>query len=105
MARIPTAPVAAGSIVAGFLVARRAPKRALGTAVLAPAAAWCTRRWARRAGTVPAAGLLGVYVAAVAGSHPLAKKIGTWPAVFGVAGATGAASWLLADRRAAGDAA
>jgi len=104
MARIPTAPVAAGSIVAGFLVARKAPKRVLGTVILAPAAAWCTRRWARRAGAVPAAGLFGLYVAAVGGSHPLAKKIGTWPAVFGVAGVTGVASWLLADRRSAGDA-
>lgn len=100
MARIPTAPVAAGSIVAGFVVARNAPRRAVATAVLGPAAAWCTRRWAQRAGALPAAGLLGLYTAAVAGSHPLAKKIGTWPAVFGVAGATGVGAWLLADRRA-----
>ncbi|MEV0474035.1 hypothetical protein [Streptomyces prunicolor] len=48
-----------------------------------------------------AAGALTVaYVAAFAGSHPLAKKIGAWPAVFGVAGAVALASWALADRHA-----
>ena len=39
------------------------------------------------------------YVAAFAGSHPLAKKVGAWPAVFGVAGAMALASWAVADRR------
>ncbi|MEV5454905.1 hypothetical protein AB0L31_33725, partial [Streptomyces sp. NPDC052535] len=40
------------------------------------------------------------YVAGFAGSHPLAKKVGAWPAVFGVAGAVALASWAVADRRA-----
>ncbi|WP_411978568.1 hypothetical protein [Streptomyces sp. N50] len=47
------------------------------------------------------AGALTVaYVTAFAGSHPLAKKIGAWPAVFGVAGAVALASWAVADRHA-----
>ncbi|SCF94396.1 hypothetical protein GA0115259_105301, partial [Streptomyces sp. MnatMP-M17] len=29
------------------------------------------------------------------GSHPLAKKIGAWPAVFTVAGAVAATSWAV----------
>jgi hypothetical protein len=43
-------------------------------------------------------GLLGIYAAAFAGSHPLAKRIGAWPAVLAAAAASGAASWVLADR-------
>jgi hypothetical protein len=43
--------------------------------------------------------LLAVYAAAFGGSHPLAKRIGPWPAVLTAAGASGAASWLLADRK------
>ncbi|RST02412.1 hypothetical protein EF905_34745, partial [Streptomyces sp. WAC05374] len=42
-----------------------------------------------------AAGLTAAYVAAFAGSHPLAKKVGAWPAVFSVAGAMAAASWAV----------
>ncbi|MDX3161237.1 hypothetical protein PV736_43475 [Streptomyces scabiei] len=38
-------------------------------------------------------------VAAFAGSHPLAKKVGAWPAVFGVAGVMALASWAVADRK------
>lgn len=54
------------------------------------------------AGGGKAAGALTVaYVAAFAGSHPLAKKVGAWPAVFGVAGAVALASWVVSDRRAA----
>ncbi len=32
------------------------------------------------------------------GSHPLAKKVGAWPAVLGVSAAAAAAAWVLADR-------
>ncbi|HWF72450.1 MAG TPA: hypothetical protein VG186_03845 [Solirubrobacteraceae bacterium] len=96
---VPTAPVAAGSLVAGYLVARESGVRPLGGAVLAVAGAWCTRAWARRTGPGTASLLLGIYLAGFGGSHPLAKKIGAWPAVLTAAGASGAASWLLADRR------
>lgn len=48
-----------------------------------------------------AAVLGGAYIAAFAGSHPLAKKLGAWPAVFTVAGGVAAASWALADRHTA----
>jgi hypothetical protein len=99
MAELPTAPVAAGSLVAGYLVARESGVRPLGGLVLATAGTWCARRWRRRVGTGSAATLLGVYVAGFAGSHPLAKRVGAWPAVLLAAGASGAASWLLADRR------
>jgi hypothetical protein len=95
---LPTAPVAAGSLVAGYLVARETGVRPLGGVVLAAAGAWCHRAWSRRAGSGTAAALLGIYGAGFAGSHPLAKRIGAWPAVLTVAAISGAASWVLADR-------
>jgi hypothetical protein len=39
-----------------------------------------------------------VYAAAFAGTHPLAKRIGAWPAVFAGAAVSGAAAWVLCDR-------
>ena len=98
MSEFPTAPVAAGSLAAGYLVARETGVRPLGGAVLAVAGGWCTRAWIRRAGPGTAAALLGVYAAGFAGSHPLAKRIGAWPAVLASAAASGAAAWALSDR-------
>jgi hypothetical protein len=100
----PTAPVAAGSLVAGYLVARETGVRPLGGVVLAAAGAWCTRAWLRRAGPRTAAALLATYLAGFAGSHPLAKRVGAWPAVLGAAAVSGAASWVLADRGRGSDA-
>ncbi|MFJ5773583.1 hypothetical protein [Streptomyces sp. NPDC093094] len=99
MDRIPSAVVAASGLVGGYAVARWTRQRPLGGVVLAAAGATAARQWHRSAGG-PAAGALGAaYVAAFAGSHPLAKKVGAWPAVFGVAGAMALASWAVADRR------
>ena len=99
MARIPTAPVAAGSLIAGYLVARETGVRPLGGVVLALGAAWCARAWLRDTGRGTTGALLAVYVAAFAASHPLAKKIGAWPSVLAVAAVVGAAAWTTADRR------
>jgi hypothetical protein len=97
---IPTAPVAAGSLVAGYLVARESGVRPLGGGVLAAAGGWCAREWTRRSGARRASALLGVYTAAFAASHPLAKRIGPWPAVVAGAAISGAAAWVLCDRAA-----
>lgn len=97
--QIPTAPIAAAGLVGGYAVARWTKKRPLGGVVLAVAGAAAGHQWRQRAGGA-VAGTLGVaYVAGFAGSHPLAKKVGAWPAVFAVAGGVAAASWLLVDRR------
>ncbi len=98
MTEMPTAPVAAGSLVAGYLVARETGVRPLGGLVLTSAGVWCTRAWARRSGPGTAAVLLGIYAAGFGGSHPLAKRIGAWPSVLTVAAVSGTASWALADR-------
>jgi hypothetical protein len=99
MASVPTAPIAAGSLVGGYLTARLTKKRPLGGVVLAAGGAACTSQWVRRAGKGPAAGLLVGYLAAFGLSHPLAKRIGAWPSVLSVAALSGAAAWLISDRR------
>ncbi|WP_330330645.1 hypothetical protein OHS33_13485 [Streptomyces sp. NBC_00536] len=98
MARVPSSVVAAAGLVGGYAVARWTRKRPLGGVVLGTAGLVAGREWQRRAGTPAAAGLGALYVAGFAGSHPLAKKVGAWPAVLGVAGVVAAASWAVADR-------
>lgn len=98
-AAVPTAPVAAASLVGGYLTGRLTKRRPLGGVVLAAGGALCTRRWLERVGTPRALGLLLAYLAAFGLSHPLAKRIGTWPSVIGVAAAAGGAAWAVADRR------
>ncbi|QEU94135.1 hypothetical protein [Streptomyces kanamyceticus] len=100
MAKIPAAAaVAASGLVGGYAVARFTKKRPLGGVVLAAAGAVAARQWREMAGGKTAVALSVAYVAGFAGSHPLAKKVGAWPAVFSVAGGVGVASYLLADRR------
>lgn len=99
MARVPSAVVAATGLVGGYGVARWTGKRQLGGAVLAAAGATAAQQWRRRAGGKAAGALTAGYVAAFAGSHPLAKKVGAWPSVLGVAGVVALASWAVADRR------
>jgi hypothetical protein len=100
MAKVPSAVIAAGGLVGGYGVARWTKKRQLGGAVLAVAGAAAAQQWRERAGGKAAGALTAAYVAAFAGSHPLARKVGAWPAVFGVAGAVALASWAVADRNA-----
>ncbi|WP_371548904.1 hypothetical protein OG266_27675 [Streptomyces sp. NBC_00554] len=101
MAKVPAAAVAASGLIGGYGVARWTKKRQLGGVVLAAAGATAAQQWQQQAGGKAAGALTVAYVAAFAGSHPLAKKVGAWPAVFGVAGAVALASWVVSDRRAA----
>ena len=100
MARIPSSLVAATGLIGGFGVARATKKRELGGVALVAAGAVAATQWKRSAGTATAAALTGLYVAAFAGSHPLAKKLGAWPSVLTVAGGVAVASWAAVDRRA-----
>ncbi|MFC8952120.1 hypothetical protein ACFT8P_05660 [Streptomyces sp. NPDC057101] len=99
MPRIPSPAVAAVGLVGGYAVARWTKKRPLGGVVLAGAGAVAVREWQQVGGVKVAAGLGAAYVAAFAGSHPLAKKIGAWPAVFSVAGTVAAASWAVTHQK------
>lgn len=88
---IPSA-VAALGLTGGFLAARRTGRREVGGALFTAAGAWCAREWYRASGPLCAAGLTALYAAAMAGSHPLAKRIGAWPSVLAVTTATVAAA-------------
>jgi hypothetical protein len=101
MTPLRTAAVAAGSLVAGYAGARFSGIRPLGGVVLLAGAGVCGREWLRQAGTGTTVALLAVYVAAFAGSHPLARLIGAWPSVLTVAAAVGAASLAATRRRVA----
>jgi hypothetical protein len=99
---VPTAPVAAASLVLGFAVAQASGVRALGGLVLLAGLVWCAVRWRRRAGTGAAIALAGVYAAAFVLSHVLAGAIGAWGSVAVAAAAVAGAAWVVADARAAG---
>jgi len=82
-------PAVAAGLIGGYAVARYTGKRPLGGVVLAAAGLVAGRHWIER-GPAVTAGLSAVYLGAFGASHPLAKKIGAWPAVFAVtAAATG----------------
>jgi hypothetical protein len=97
MERMPTWPVAAGSLALGFAVAQATGVRPLGGIVLLAGAGWCALRWREKAGTGRAAGLVGLYAAAFAGSHLLAHAIGAWPSVAVVSAVVAAGSYVVAD--------
>ncbi|MEU6894232.1 hypothetical protein ABZ934_20980 [Streptomyces sp. NPDC046557] len=99
MERVPTSMVAAAGLVGGYAVARWSRKRPLGGVVLGAAGIAAGREWHRRGGAPAAAGLGALYLAGFAGAHPLAKKVGAWPAVFGAAGVVAGAAWVVSDRR------
>ena len=82
-------------LAGGFAVARRTGRRELGGALFAAAGAWCARDWYRASGPAAAAGLSTLYVAAMGGSHPLAKRIGAWPSVAAVTAVTVATAELV----------
>jgi hypothetical protein len=96
---IPTAPVVAGSLIGGYLVARETKIRPLGGAVLVAGGVVAGREWMRTVGPVGTAALSAVYLGGFGASHPLAKRVGPWPAVLGVAAVSAAASWVVSDRR------
>lgn len=95
-----TAAVVTTGLIGGWLTARETGIRPLGGVVLAAAGAWAARSWAATVGVPAAAALTTGYVAAFGASHPLAKKIGSWPAVLSVTGAIAAAAWAVSDRHA-----
>ncbi|KPH97455.1 hypothetical protein OV450_5859 [Actinobacteria bacterium OV450] len=98
MVRVPSSAVAAAGLVGGYAVARWTKKRPLGGVVLGAAGLAAGREWHRSGGARVGAGLGALYLAGFAGAHPLAKKVGAWPAVLGAATVVAAASWAVADR-------
>ena len=96
---LPTAPVAAASLIAGYAVAAGTGSRPLGGLVLAAGGLWCIREWRRRNDTRTAVILGCSGLAAFVLSHVLALAVGAWPAVLLAAAAIALAAWLRADAR------
>ncbi|WP_344356314.1 hypothetical protein [Brachybacterium phenoliresistens] len=94
---VATAPVVALGLVGGWLTARETGIRPLGGVVLAAAGVYAGRTWLARRGPATTAVLGATYVLGFGLSHPLAKKIGSWPAVLTVTAAAAGAAALLSD--------
>jgi len=99
MPRVPTAVLAALTLVVGFAVADLTDVRALGGVVLVAGAVWCAVR-ARSAGWWRVAAVVLVAAVCFALSHPLGGVIGAWPAVLVTALVLGVATFALVDRPA-----
>ncbi|MCK6095385.1 hypothetical protein KZX06_05330 [Micrococcus sp. EYE_162] len=97
---VTTAPIAALGLVGGYLTARETGIRPLGGVVLAAAGGYAGRTWLAKGGPGVAGALSALYLGGFGASHPLAKRIGAWPAVLSVAGASALGSWALVDRKA-----
>lgn len=92
-----TAAVVATGLIGGWLTARETSIRPIGGVVLAAAGGYAARSWAAKTNAGTTAGLLAGYVGAFGLSHPLAKKIGSWPSVLAVTAATATAAHFLSD--------
>lgn len=97
MPEVPSAVLTTAGLVGGYTVARTTGNRPLGGIVLAAFGTAAFQTWRRRSVVGTAVALTGVYVAAFGLSHPLAQRIGSWPAVLGVAAATAAVAVASGD--------
>jgi hypothetical protein len=96
---MPTAPVAASSLIVGFAVAVVTDSRPLGGLVLAGGGIWCIWMWRRRHGSRTAAILGCVGFGAFVISHLLGLAIGPWPSVLLMAAIVAVVVWIKADAR------
>jgi hypothetical protein len=96
---IPTAPIAAASLIAGFAVAVGTGSRPLGGVVLAVGGLWCIQAWAHRHGRRTAVTLGCVGFGAFVVSHLLGLVIGAWPSVLFVSAVVAVVVWTQADAR------
>jgi hypothetical protein len=100
IAAVRSSAVAALGLTGGFLAGRLTGRRDVGGALFAAAGAWCARDWYLASGPAATAGLTALYVVAMGGSHPLAKRIGAWPAVLTATAVTVTAAELVTRRAA-----
>ena len=103
--RIPTFPLAATGLIAGFGVAIGTGSRPLGGALMAAFGLTCIYFWVVRDGTRTAVQLTLVGLVAFALSHVLGLVIGAWPSVLVVSAVTAWACWRLSDHKLFGSAA
>lgn len=102
MHRVPTALIAALTLVVGFAAAQATGVRALGGAVLLAGGAWCAVRSWRPAGPLRTVVVLVVAAACFVVSHLLAPHLGAWPSVVLVAAVLATVTWALVDHPTSG---
>ncbi|MGO9972494.1 MAG: hypothetical protein ACLPZR_07040 [Solirubrobacteraceae bacterium] len=95
--RIPTAPLAAAGLMAGFGVAVATGSRPWGGVVMSVFGLTCIAIWLRRDGRGTAARLTAVGLLAFALSHLLGLVIGAWPSVIAVSAVTACLCWRWSD--------
>ena len=98
-ARLPTSPLAATGLIAGFATAVSTGSRPLGGLVMAAFGLACIYLWARRDGRATATRLTLVGLAALALSHLLGLAIGAWPSVLAVSAVTAWFCWRWSDAK------
>jgi hypothetical protein len=99
---VPTAVLAAATLVVGFAVAQGTGVRALGGLVLLAGVAWCAWRALPTAGVLRVLAVVVLGAACFVGAHVLAASVGflgAWPAVLLAAAVLAAGTAALLDRR------
>jgi hypothetical protein len=97
--RLPTFPLAATGLIAGFGVAISTGSRPLGGLVMAAFGLTCIYFWVVRDGTRTAVRLTLVGLTAFVLSHVLGLAIGAWPSVLVVSAMTAWACWRWSDHK------
>jgi hypothetical protein len=100
--RLPTAPLAAAGLIAGYAVAVATGSRPLGGLVLALCGIACIAIWAQRDGRRTTIVLTLAGLAAFVLSHVVALAIGAWPAVLLAAAVTYVVCRRVSDQRRSG---
>ncbi|MEY8577983.1 hypothetical protein AALI21_06700 [Corynebacteriaceae bacterium 6-324] len=97
--KVSTATVVGAGLLGGYITARESGIRPLGGVILAAAGGWAVRSWLSKTDVPTTVGLTALYVGGFGASHPLAKKIGSWPAVLTVTGVAAGAAYALSDSK------
>jgi len=95
----PTAGLVTAGMIGGYVAARVTKIRPLGGIVLGACGIAAGRRWYRASGPGTTALLSTIYLGAFGASHPLAKKIGSWPSVLVSTAAAAGAARVLNDKQ------
>lgn len=95
----PTAGLVVAGMLGGYVTGRVTKKRPLAGVVLGACGIAAGMRWHRGSGPGTTALLSTIYVTTFGLSHPLAKKIGSWPAVLASTAVAAGAARVLNDRR------
>lgn len=95
----PTAGLVVAGMLGGYLTGRATKQRPLAGVVLGACGIAAGKRWHRSSGPGTTALLSTIYVGAFGLSHPLAKKLGAWPAVLVSTAAAAGAARVLNDKQ------